>query len=226
MLPGRGTPASASASRAVDLVAGARPIFDSGPGGGCGTTLSTCLDCGALIRRGPRCYLCGRAHDRHRRANPTARYGPGYRARHRAAIDAEPWCHADPCRYPDTAGSRANPLTADHPIPIAAGGSPLQPLVPMCRSAIRRSRALYPRGAPPSRAPLRRDAYPLPRVIHTYNTGSDPIAAAPHSYEGAPPRRRYAITRKSCHSRRTRQGVRAPYGEWWRGCPPPVVAEP
>jgi len=61
------------------------------------------------------------------------RYGPGYRSRHRTAIEAEPWCHNPRCPYPD-AGTPSNPLQADHPLAIANGGSPLQALVPLCRS--------------------------------------------------------------------------------------------
>ena len=92
---------------------------------------TTCLDCGRVIPRGPRCDRHRRLHDRDRRPPPSVRYGPDYRARHADAIAAEPWCHWPAgCDHPIT---EANPLTADHPIRVADGGSPDQPLVPMCK---------------------------------------------------------------------------------------------
>lgn len=89
-----------------------------------------CLDCGALTP-GTRCPTCTRAYDRNRRPSPEARYGADRKARHRDAIDAEPWCHWEGgCPFPIT---KANPLTADHPIRVADGGDPYQSLVPMCK---------------------------------------------------------------------------------------------
>lgn len=108
------------------------------------TLARVCLDCGTVQRHGARCALCDRAYQHRRRANPTLRYGPGYRARHRAAILAEPWCHNPGCPFPD-AGTPSNPLQADHPWPIALGGSPLQELVPLCRSCNARKSGRPPR---------------------------------------------------------------------------------
>jgi hypothetical protein len=95
---------------------------------------AACLDCAAVIRQGSsRCVLCRRAYERRRRGNPTARYGPGYRARHRAAIAAEPWCHwPGGCDYPD-AGTPANLLTCDHILPRSRFGYE-SPLTVLCRS--------------------------------------------------------------------------------------------
>ena len=92
--------------------------------------LHPCLDCGVATRTPRRCSDCARRYDRARRPRPTERYGPGYQRRHREAVEAEPWCHWPGCRYAITA---SNPLTADHPIRVADGGDPDQPLVPMCR---------------------------------------------------------------------------------------------
>lgn len=93
-----------------------------------------CIDCGTAQLHGARCVLCTRSHDRRRRSSPAARgYDATYRRARAAVLAAEPWCHADPCRYPDTAGTYVNPLAADHVIPLAAGGYG-GPLVPMCRS--------------------------------------------------------------------------------------------
>ena len=80
-----------------------------------------CLDCGRLTKR-TRCLTCTKAYDQTRRPSATERYGPGWAARHRAAVQAEPWCHNPTCPYPD-AGSDANPLTADHTTPASLGGA-------------------------------------------------------------------------------------------------------
>ena len=65
-------------------------------------------------------------------------YNGTYRARRGLAIQGEPWCHSTPCPYPD-AGTRANPLTADHINPIANGGAdgPLTVLCLRCNSGKR-----------------------------------------------------------------------------------------
>jgi hypothetical protein len=69
-----------------------------------------------------RCRDCARAYDRARRPGSTARYGQGYGDRHKATVQAEPWCHTEPrCPYPDS-GTPANPLTADHSEPVSLGG--------------------------------------------------------------------------------------------------------
>jgi len=83
-----------------------------------------CLDCGRPTL-GTRC-------PEHERAYRLPYTTPGYRARRAAVIEAEPWCHTAPvCPYPDS-GTPANPLTADHSVPLAQGGGSSQ-LVPLCR---------------------------------------------------------------------------------------------
>ena len=89
-----------------------------------------CLDCGRLTKR-TRCLGCARAYDQTRRPSATQRYGTGWAARHKAAIEAQPWCHNPECPYPD-AGTTANPLTADHSTPASLGGV-ASVLVPMCK---------------------------------------------------------------------------------------------
>ena len=67
------------------------------------------------------------------RVHYNAKRRPFYNRQHskraKAAIAAEPWCHSDPCPYPD-AGTPANPLTGDHSEP----DDPQSPLVPRCRA--------------------------------------------------------------------------------------------
>ena len=92
--------------------------------------MRACLDCGALISTGSRCALHQRVRERTRRGTPAQRYGSGYRQRHKDVINEEPWCHVAGCPYPITP---ANPLTADHPVPVARGGDPMQLLVVMCK---------------------------------------------------------------------------------------------
>lgn len=81
-----------------------------------------CHRCGAIIS-GSRCPRCTALAQRPYNA-------PAYQAQRRALIAAEPWCHASPCPYPD-AGSAANPLTADHVIPLRARVT--DGLVVLCR---------------------------------------------------------------------------------------------
>ena len=86
------------------------------------------------------CLTCNTLHDgrcphtHHPKPSPSRRgYGPDWQRRSRAAIQAEPWCHnPNGCPHRD-AGTPANPLTGDHPIPLAAGGSTTQDPVPLCR---------------------------------------------------------------------------------------------
>lgn len=56
-------------------------------------------------------------------------YNRQHAKRAKAAIAAEPWCHADGgCPHPD-AGTPANPLTGDHADPQ----EPMSALRPLCR---------------------------------------------------------------------------------------------
>lgn len=97
-------------------------------------TARTCLDCGIPQRHGERCVLCDRAYQYRRRRSPRLRgYDAAYRRERDRVIAAEPWCHTQPgCPYPD-AGSRANPLTGGHTVPLSRNGYG-SPLVPLCRS--------------------------------------------------------------------------------------------
>jgi hypothetical protein len=74
-----------------------------------------------------------------RRPGAQARgYDREHQQRTADAIAAEPWCHTQPCcPFPD-AGTRANPLTGDHPLTLAQCGGDVeawkaQKRVPLCR---------------------------------------------------------------------------------------------
>jgi 5-methylcytosine-specific restriction endonuclease McrA len=76
---------------------------------------------------------------KHARAVHAPYNDPDYLRRRDEAIRAQPWCHnPEGCPYPD-AGTPANPLTADHTIPLAAGGahSRLEPWCKRCNSGKR-----------------------------------------------------------------------------------------
>ena len=94
--------------------------------------LRPCLERGCTaLTTATRCIYHARSHDRTRRGTATQRYGSGWAARHKAAVQAEPWCHSTPCPHPD-AGTDANPLTADHTNPASLGGAAGR-LVVLCR---------------------------------------------------------------------------------------------
>lgn len=84
-----------------------------------------------LVDRG-RCPSCAIAYDRARRPSPTDRgLDAAWRRRVAAAIAAEPWCHwPTGCEFPI---DDRNPLSGDHPIATAAGGSIDQDSVIYCR---------------------------------------------------------------------------------------------
>lgn len=78
-----------------------------------------CLACGAPVAGAPR----------HRRCAP-APYGAAWQRMSRAQIAREPQCRI--CGH---RGSRSNPLTADHVLPLAAGGrSEFSNLQTLCRA--------------------------------------------------------------------------------------------
>ena len=110
-------------------------------------TLRQCVEPGcSTLTRLTRCPLHHRLHER-QRAQPYQ--DQIYRQARRAALDAEPWCHTAPsCPYPDR-GTPANPLTADHIVPLAWGGrnvrSNMQTMCRACNSA-KRDRLLRSRG--------------------------------------------------------------------------------
>ena len=87
---------------------------------------------------GSRCQGCEKERDARRGTAKQRGYDAPYRRRRNAVIDLEPWCHSDPCPYSDS-GTSANPLTADHVVPIAKGGryGPLTVLCRRCNSAKR-----------------------------------------------------------------------------------------
>lgn len=79
--------------------------------------------CGALTPR-TRCPRHQALWERLRRPSFRERgYDADYERRRGAAIKAEPWCHyPGGCRFPDDAGTPANPLTAEHVIAMRHGG--------------------------------------------------------------------------------------------------------
>lgn len=87
--------------------------------------------CTNLVPRG-RCPSCAPEWERIRRPSSNTRgYDADWRRRVAAAIAAEPWCHwPSGCRYEI---DERNPLTGDHPVARAAGGSTLQEPVILCR---------------------------------------------------------------------------------------------
>jgi hypothetical protein len=85
--------------------------------------MKPCLDCGRLTHQS-RCSLHQASHDS---VYATA----AYLTEREVVLRAEPWCHNPACPYPD-AGTPANPLTADHTVPVVFGGAG-SPLVPVCR---------------------------------------------------------------------------------------------
>lgn len=94
--------------------------------------------CPELVRIGRRCadHRLGQERERDRRRPSMADrgYGPGWQARSRALVKAQPWCSnclAEP--------TRENPLTVDHVISLKDGGETidenLQVLCRRCNSA-------------------------------------------------------------------------------------------
>jgi 5-methylcytosine-specific restriction enzyme A len=80
--------------------------------------LTTCIDCSALVRSGPRCDVCRRKRVSQRSQQRGTRQQQGYDAeyqRNRAlVIAAQPYCAA--CY-------RTDRLTADHIVPLSQGGT-------------------------------------------------------------------------------------------------------
>lgn len=105
-------------------------------------TLRQCVEpsCTTLTRLS-RCTFHERLYARGRNA---VYESPVYRAARRAALEAEPWCHTQPvCPYPDR-GTPANPLSADHVVPVSAGGRDDQ-LTVLCRRCNSSKGARLPR---------------------------------------------------------------------------------
>lgn len=92
-------------------------------------SLRRCIEPGCTtLTRVTRCEL----HERLYRRGVQSHYIGPYRQARQAVLEAEPWCHTEPeCPYPDR-GTPMNPLTADHVVPIADGGSYDQ-LTVLCR---------------------------------------------------------------------------------------------
>lgn len=84
-------------------------------------TVKPCLDCGTLTA-GSRCPACTAANKRRveaqRDSSAERGYGWAWSAISRKVIAAQPWCSI--CGH---TGSPTNPLTADHIIPKAHGGT-------------------------------------------------------------------------------------------------------
>jgi 5-methylcytosine-specific restriction endonuclease McrA len=98
-----------------------------------------CLDCRRHVQtsaaRNGRCPDCRRTHEREksrRRRKTAARgYDGAWRKLVAEAIERQPFC-----TYCDTRGSKANPLTGDHKVPLSKGGTAktLFDVVVACRS--------------------------------------------------------------------------------------------
>lgn len=90
-----------------------------------------CLDCGRRTE-GSRCADCKARRDVDRGTTTERGYGATHQRRARAAIAAQPWC--SDCGHP---GSRDNPLTADHVVPVSRGGrnGPLRVACRRCNSS-------------------------------------------------------------------------------------------
>lgn len=95
-----------------------------------------CLGCRKpTTRPGSRCSNCAPAWTRQRdqrRGTVVERgYDSEYQKARAAVIRAQPWCSAPGCMHP---GSPDNPLTADHVVSLALGGTnDLANLRTMCR---------------------------------------------------------------------------------------------
>jgi 5-methylcytosine-specific restriction endonuclease McrA len=86
-----------------------------------------------------RCSSCARAYERERSAARRAHkgttsqrgYGSGWQTLVTLAIQAQPWC-----TYCHTRGSKGNPLTGDHRIPLSKGGTArsVADVIVACRS--------------------------------------------------------------------------------------------
>jgi 5-methylcytosine-specific restriction endonuclease McrA len=101
--------------------------------------MKLCLDCGRHVQtsdaRNGRCPDCRRTHEREksrRRRKTAARgYDGAWRKLVAEAIKRQPFC-----TYCGTRGSKDNPLTGDHKVPISKGGTAttLSDVVVACRS--------------------------------------------------------------------------------------------
>jgi 5-methylcytosine-specific restriction endonuclease McrA len=101
--------------------------------------MKLCLDCGRHVQtseaRNGRCPDCRRTHEREksrRRRKTVARgYDGAWRKLVAEAIRRQPFC-----TYCRARGSKANPLTGDHKVPISKGGTAktLSDVVVACRS--------------------------------------------------------------------------------------------
>ena len=101
--------------------------------------MKLCLDCGRHVQtseaRNGRCPDCRRTHEREksrRRRKTAARgYDGAWRKLVAEAIKRQPFC-----TYCAARGSKANPLTGDHRIPLSKGGTArtVADVVVACRS--------------------------------------------------------------------------------------------
>lgn len=88
----------------------------------------TCIDCGALTST-TRCHACTRAADRRRGTADQRGYGTVWQALRARLLSGSARCAV--CGHP---GTPANPLTLDHIVAKARGGSDHPSnLQPLCR---------------------------------------------------------------------------------------------
>jgi 5-methylcytosine-specific restriction protein A len=100
-------------------------------------TSTTCLDCGRVIRKpASRCVDCRRAKDKLRGTSKERGYGAEWRKMRDLVLAQEKCCARCGCE-----GSPGNPLSVDHIIPKARGGTNdrdnLQTLCHKCNSGKR-----------------------------------------------------------------------------------------
>jgi len=85
--------------------------------------LKPCLDCGRLTSRS-RCTIHQRGKQQAKDAKRPTRRTHTEQQRRRQQVAAQPWC---------TVCGSTEDLTAEHVVPVAAGGSEDGPLVTLCR---------------------------------------------------------------------------------------------
>jgi 5-methylcytosine-specific restriction endonuclease McrA len=128
--------------------------------------MKLCLDCGRHVQtseaRNGRCPDCRRTHEREksrrRRKIPARGYDGAWRKLVAEAIKRQPFC-----TYCGTRGSKANPLTGDHKVPVSKGGTArtVADLVVACRrcNSSRGGRSAVVVHAPVTRKPGLREKH-------------------------------------------------------------------
>lgn len=128
--------------------------------------MKLCLDCGRHVQtseaRNGRCPDCRRTHEREksrrRRKIPARGYDGAWRKLVAEAIKRQPFC-----TYCGTRGSKANPPTGDHKVPVSKGGTArtVADLVVACRrcNSSRGGRSAVVVHAPVTRKPGLREKH-------------------------------------------------------------------